>query len=74
MHKLKIDDYGFIKGAQEYAGCGSHEAKWTDETIKLLVEYAPVMFEALTELNHPLAKEITSEIIKTKRKHFYETD
>lgn len=62
-----IDEDGFILSGQlvqykdgsgeyyshitDYAGCGSHSCEWSNETDKRLVCAAPVMFEALRDLN-----------------------
>ena len=55
-----IDKYdnkpnGWIKGADgtyivEYAGCGSHEAEWTNQKYVNLVSAAPDLLSALEDL------------------------
>jgi len=47
---------GWIVGVVEYAGCGSHEAKWTSEANKRLALSAPDLLEALTWVTRALEK------------------
>lgn len=44
---------GWIVGVVEYAGCGSHEAKWTSKANKRLALSAPDLLEALQALMEP---------------------